>query len=97
VRCWNGGTGLEGNSRGNPVMSHGFAAGQAPDQANEGGQAGAGSTGDMSLARHASRRSGMQGVTRSHQTPTLAGPSRNARYRHAKTHRHARGQRFEPA
>jgi hypothetical protein len=41
------GTGLEGNSRGNPVMSHGLTAGQASDQANEGGQAGAGSTGDM--------------------------------------------------
>jgi hypothetical protein len=34
----------------------------------------------------------MQGVTRRHQTPTLAGPSRNARYRHAKTHRHASDQ-----
>jgi len=53
VSSWKGGTGLEGNSRGNPVMSHGLTAGQASDQANEGGQAGAGSTGDMSLARHA--------------------------------------------
>ena len=34
---------------------------------DEGGQAGAGSTGDRSLARHATRRSGMQGVTRRHQ------------------------------
>ena len=50
---WKGGTGLEGNSRGNPVMSHGHMAGQASDQANEGGQAGAGSTGDKSYPRHA--------------------------------------------
>ena len=65
---------LEGNSRGNPVMGHGQAAGQAPDQANEGGQAGAGSTGDMSDQRHASRRSGTQRVTRHHQTPTWQDP-----------------------
>src|SRR5262249_10541867 len=45
VRSWIGGTGLGGNSRGNPVMGHSPKAGQAPDQANEGGQAGAGSTG----------------------------------------------------
>ena len=57
----------------------------------EGGQAGAGSAGDKSLERHATRRSGMQGVTRRHQAPTLAGPSHHGRYRHAKTHRHANG------
>jgi hypothetical protein len=34
---------------GNPVMSHGHAAGQAPDQASEGGRGGAGGTMDMSL------------------------------------------------
>ena len=54
MRCWEGGTGLEGNSRGNPVMSHGP---EGPDKLLirpvEGGQAGAGSTRDMSLARHA--------------------------------------------
>ena len=65
-------------------------AGQAPDQANEGGQAGAGGPADRSLARHAKRRSGMQGVTRRRQTPTLAGPAiRHGRYRQPKTHRHA--------
>jgi hypothetical protein len=58
MRSCKGGTGLEGNSRGNPVMGHGQQAGQAPDQASEGGQAGAGSTGDMSDQRHAIKRSG---------------------------------------
>ena len=74
VRSCNGGTGLEGNSRGNPVMGHGNNAGQAPDQANEGGQAGAGSARDMSDQRHAARRSGTQRVTRRHQTPTWQDP-----------------------
>ena len=59
-----------GNSRGNPVMSHGKQAGQAPDQANEGGQAGARSTGDKPLLRYIRKRSGMPRVTqrRQHQT-----------------------------
>ena len=35
-----------------------LAAGQAPDQANNGGQAGAGNAGDKSLEAHAVRRSG---------------------------------------
>ena len=49
-------TGLEGNSRGNPVMSHGP---HGPDKLLirpvEGGQAGAGSTRDTSLTRHATK------------------------------------------
>jgi len=78
--CWTGGTGLEGNSRGNPVMSHGQQAGQAPDQANEGGQAGARGAGDKSLERHVRRRSGTLRVTRHHQAPTWpAPPAGNAR------------------
>jgi hypothetical protein len=36
VRWWKGGTGVEGNSRGNPVMSHGPKPGQASDQASRG-------------------------------------------------------------
>src|SRR5262245_21238286 len=43
----------KGNARGNPVMGHSPTAGQAPDQANEGGQAGAGNTRDKPSARHA--------------------------------------------
>jgi hypothetical protein len=34
----------------------------------------------------------MRGVTRRPQIPTLAGPSRNARHRHTKTHRHGRSR-----
>ena len=52
------GTGLEGNSRGNPVMGHDLWVGQAPDQANEGGQAGASNAEDRSLVSHAPKRSG---------------------------------------
>lgn len=78
-----------GNSRGNPVMSHGQQAGQAPDQANEGGQAGAGSTGDKSLERHVQRTVGH--VT-SHLAPpgtNLAGPAgRQCRNQRNHTHRH---------
>ena len=58
-------------------MGHGQRAGQAPDQANEGGQAGAGSTGDMSDPRHARRRSGTQRVTRHRQSPTWQDPPHN--------------------
>src|SRR5215471_1605649 len=86
VRSWIGGTGLGGNSRGNPVMGHSPKAGQAPDQANEGGQAGAGSTGDKSRAGHAHRRSACKRVTQYHQAPTLANPSPSSRNRHTKTH-----------
>jgi hypothetical protein len=77
MRSFKGGTGLEGNSCGNPVMGHGHPAGQAPDQANEGGQAGAGSTRDMSDQRHATRRSGTQRVTRRRQAPTWQDPPQN--------------------
>jgi hypothetical protein len=66
------------------------------DQANEGGQAGAGSTGDMSDPRHATRRSGTQRVTRRHQTPNLAGPAlKHGRHPQAHTHRHATGTPFQ--
>jgi hypothetical protein len=66
--------------------------GQAPDQANEGGQAGAGSAGDESDRRHATRRSGTQGVTQRYQQPNLAGPApTRGRYLQADTHRHATG------
>ena len=74
MRSCKGGTGLERDSRGNPVMGHGQQAGQAPDQANEGGQAGAGSTRDTSDQRHATKRSGTQRVTWRHQTPTWQDP-----------------------
>ena len=85
-------TGLEGNSRGNPVMSHGpHGPHKLLIRPVEGGQAGAGSTRDTSLTRHAIRRSGKARVTQRHQPPTLAGPSHHRRYRHAKTHRHANG------
>jgi hypothetical protein len=43
--------------RGNPVMLTAITARQTSDQANECGQADAGSTGDMSDPRHATRRS----------------------------------------
>jgi hypothetical protein len=58
-----GGTGLEGNARGNPVMGHDDLVGQAPDQANEGDQAGASNAEDKSLARHAH---GTVGISESH-------------------------------
>jgi hypothetical protein len=48
--------------------------GQASDQANEGGQAGAGSTGNMSVQGHVIRRSGSTRVTQRHQTPTWQNP-----------------------
>jgi len=90
--CWKGGTGLAGNSRGNPVMSHGQQAGQAPDQANEGGQAGARGAGDKSLERHVQRTVGTLRVTRHHQAPNLAGPAgRHHRNQPSHTHRHANG------
>ena len=43
------------------------------------------------------RQSGVPGITRHCWAPTLAGPIRNACYRHAKTHRHAtaRSQRID--
>jgi hypothetical protein len=47
-------------------MGHDASVGQAPDQANEGGQAGVSNAEDKSLARHASRRSGSVRVTRRH-------------------------------
>jgi hypothetical protein len=52
--------------------------GQAPDQANEGGQAGAGSRGDTSLERHANRRSGPVRVTRRHHHPPWPAPAPKA-------------------
>jgi len=54
----------------------------------EGGQAGAGSTRDTSLARHAAKT---VGHVKSHPAPTVTGPSHHGRYRHAQTHRHANG------
>jgi hypothetical protein len=78
MRSLKGGTSLEGNARGNPVMGHGpKEPGQAPDQASEGGQAGAGSTRDTSDQRHATRRSGTQRVTWRHQPPTWQDPPHN--------------------
>ena len=74
--CWKGGTGLAGNSRGNPVMSHGQQAGQAPDQANEGGQAGARGAGDKSLERHVQRT---VGHATSHPAPPGTKPGRPRR------------------
>ena len=94
MRSWNGGTGLEGNSRGNPVMSHGPTAGQAPDQAGEGGQAGAGSTGDKSLERHVRRTVGHVTSHPAPPTPTLACRARRQSPEpRTHTHWHDRGRR----
>ena len=57
---------------------------KAPDQASRGWPASAGSTGDMSLPRHAGNAVGHAG---SHPAPpgtNPAGPSHHGRYRHAK-------------
>ena len=60
------------------MIGHGPGTGQAPDQANEGGHAGAGSTREMSLVRHASKRPGTLRVTRRHQAPNRQDPPANA-------------------
>jgi hypothetical protein len=83
-----------GNSRGNPVMSHGQQAGQAPDQANEGGQAGARSTGDKSLVRHVQKDGRARYESPGTQAPNLAGPAgRHCQNQRSHTHRHASGTR----
>src|SRR5215471_20111577 len=74
MRSLKGGTGLEGNSRGNPVMSHGP---KGPDKLLirpvEGGQAGAGSTRDKSLTRHATKA---VRHAKSHPAPPGTNPGR---------------------
>jgi hypothetical protein len=64
------GTGLEGYSRGNPVMSHG----PGPDKLLI-KPAGVARTAPGSTERHGIRRSQTVRVTQRHQAPTLAGPS----------------------
>src|SRR5581483_2727548 len=81
-----------GNSRGNPVMSHGPPAGQAPDQASRRWPGRYwqhhGHVTSKTRRKGGRARQESPGAT-SHQP--LAGPSHHGRYRHAQTHRHANG------